>query len=417
MDLHADPVAPVILGLAIILAVAKVGGEIATRLGQASVLGELLAGVLIGNVALFGFGGLEWLESEPVLDQLARLGVLLLMFEIGLELRVSDMMKVGLSSLLVAVIGVAVPFGFGWGIARLLLPEASAYAHIFLGATLTATSVGITARVLHDLGRSKSRETRVILGAAVIDDILGLLTLAVVVGAIAAAERGSSLSGVSVGIVLVKALGFLGAAIVIGQFAAPRLGKLASKLRSEGSLLVGGFVFCFLVAWISSQVGLAPLVGAFAAGLVLESVHYREFVDRGERGLEDLTHPVVLFIAPVFFVLMGMRTDLGAFADPSVLGFAAALTLVAIAGKQFSGLGARGIDVDRLSIGIGMVPRGEVGLIFASIGAQLTIDGAPVLEHQTLSAIVLMVIITTVATPPALRWSLQRHARRIAAHA
>src|SRR5690242_43351 len=196
---HVDPVASVVLHLAVILVAAKLGGEVATRVGQPAVLGELLAGVALGNASLLGAGVLDALKTDPALDLLSGLGVLLLLFEVGLESTVRDMLRVGPSALLVALLGVAAPFGLGWGVGRLLVPGAGPYVHAFLGAALSATSVGITARVLQDLGRSQTAEARVILGAAVIDDVLGLVILAVVSGVVAAAGRGGTLSAWSVG--------------------------------------------------------------------------------------------------------------------------------------------------------------------------------------------------------------------------
>jgi Kef-type K+ transport system membrane component KefB len=169
-----------------------------------------------------------------------------------------------------------------------------------------------------------------------------------------------------------------------------------------------GLAFCFLLSWLANAIGLAPIVGAFAAGLILEEVHYRDFVDRGEHSLEDLVHPISAFLVPIFFILMGMRTDLRSFAQPGVLGLAAALTIAAIAGKQACSLGVIARGIDRLSVGIGMVPRGEVGLIFANIGLSLSIRGEQIINPATFSAVVVMVTVTTMATPPALKWSLGR---------
>ena len=409
---HIDPVASVVLSLALILLAAKLGGELATRLGQPAVLGEILAGVLLGNLTLVGFSGLERIKTDVFVDMLARIGVLVLLFEVGLESTVGQMLKVGGSALLVAVLGVAAPFALGWGVGAWLLPGASSYVHAFLGATLTATSVGITARVLKDLGRSKGNEARVILGAAVIDDVLGLVILAVVGGVIAAADQGGSVSFAEIGTILGKASGFLVGSLVLGVFLSPRLFAVASRLKSRGVLLALGLALCFVLSWLANAIGLAPIVGAFAAGLILEDVHYSDFVDRGEHSLEELIHPISSFLVPIFFVLMGMRTNLRSFAQPGVLGLAAALTLVAIVGKQVCSLGVLGKGIDRLSVGIGMVPRGEVGLIFANIGLTLSIGGAPIIDQATYSAVVVMVIVTTMATPPALKWSLHRAARR-----
>jgi Kef-type K+ transport system membrane component KefB len=405
---HADPVAPVVLGLAVILLLSKLGSDIAVRLRQPAVLGELIVGVLLGNVHILGLTALEPLKTDPSMDMLARIGVLLLLFEVGLESTVGQMLKVGLSSFLVAIVGVICPFALGWGIGAVLLPHASLYAHAFLGATLSATSVGITARVLQDIGRSQSNEARIILGAAVIDDVLGLVILAVVTGAIVAADQGGAMSYASIGVIVIKALVFLVGALALGVRFSPRLFHVAAKLKTRGVLLAVGLSFCFLLAWVANAIGLAPIVGAFAAGLILEAVHFRDFTDRGEHGLEELVHPIASFLTPVFFVLMGMRTDLRAFADPRVLVLAAALTVAAVIGKQACSIGVLVKGIDRLSVGIGMIPRGEVGLIFANIGAALTLGGEPVVSREEFSAVVVMVIATTMITPPALKWSLGR---------
>lgn len=405
---HGDPIAGVILSLAIILTAAKLGGHVAARFRQPPVLGELAVGVVLGNLSLAGVGWFDYLKTDASVDMLARLGVILLLFQVGLESTVGQMIKVGLSSVLVATIGVIGPFLLGWGVGAWLLPEESVYAHIFLGATLTATSVGITARVLKDLGRSQTDEARIILGAAVIDDVQGLVILAVVTGIIAAANVGAALSYGAVGLVLLKAAGFLVGALVLGVYLSPGLFRIASRLNASGVLLAFGLGFCFFTAWAANAIGLAPIVGAFAAGLVLEHLHFRDFVNRGERSLEELVEPIASFLVPVFFVQMGTRTDLSVFTRPGVLTLAAVLTAAAIVGKQLCGLGAIGQRLDRLSIGIGMIPRGEVGLIFANIGLTLVIAGQPVVDQSVFSAVVVMVLVTTLITPPALKWSFGR---------
>jgi Kef-type K+ transport system membrane component KefB len=188
--------------------------------------------------------------------------------------------------------------------------------------------------------------------------------------------------------------------------------RWAARLRTKGVLLALGLAFCFALAWLASAIGLAPIVGAFAAGLILEAAHYRDFTAKGEPALDELVHPIAAFLVPVFFVLMGMRTNLASFAVPGVPLLAAALIVAAIVGKQVCSLGVFGKGIDRLTVGIGMIPRGEVGLIFANIGVGLTVAGAPVIAPSTYSAIVAMVIVTTVVTPPALKWGLRRAERR-----
>lgn len=393
--------------VAVMIAAAKLGGHIAARLSQPAVLGELIAGVVLGNLGLIGLHWAEPFKTSASLQTLGELGVILLVFEVGLESTVRDMLKVGATALLVALVGVVIPFALGWGVSAAILSGQSPYLHVFLGATLTATSVGITARVLKDLGKSQSPEARVILGAAVIDDVLGLVILAVVTGIVVAANSGATLSFTNAALIVTKATLFLVVALVIGLQLSPRLFRVASRLRGSGVLLATALVFCLGLSYLAAAVGLAAIVGAYAAGLVLENVHYRDFTERGEHGIEDLLHPLSTFLVPIFFVLMGMRVDLSAFGQIEALGLAAVLTVAAVLGKQACSLVA-GRGVDRLTVGIGMIPRGEVGLIFANIGLGLAVGGEPLINQATYSAIVIMVIVTTMATPPALRWSIRR---------
>ncbi len=406
--MHSDPAAPVVLALAVILVGAKIGGHLAIRFGQPAVLGELLIGVVFGNLSHLGFHGFEPMRDDLFLDMFARVGVIILLFEVGLESTVAQMLKVGWSALLVAFIGVVTPFALGWAVSSWLLPAESLHVHLFIGATLTATSVGITARVLRDLKSSDSTEARIVLGAAVIDDVLGLIILAVVTGFISAAAGGASVNAGSVALIFVKALVFLVGALVAGRWVAPRLFKVASRLRASMVLLGVSLGFCFTLAWAADAIGLAPIVGAFAAGLILEEVHYRGVL-REEAGgeshsLEELVHPISSFLVPVFFVSMGLKTDLSSLFDARALGLTVALCIVALAGKLIAGLGARGPGINRLAIGIGMMPRGEVGLIFAGT----TVAGQRVLSAPLFAAMVVMVLVTTVVTPPLLKLALAK---------
>lgn len=403
----------VLAGVALILIAAKLGGELFERMGQAAVLGELVAGICIGNLALIGFYGLDFLKSNDVLNALAEIGVILLLFEVGLESNLGEMLEVGWSSLFVALAGVVAPFLLGWGVSAYFIPAEPRLVHIFIGATLCATSVGITARVLKDTGRLQSRESRIILGAAVLDDVLGLLILAVVAGAIRAAAMGGTLSPSGVALIAGKAVAFLVVALVCGRYVAPRVFHKAGRFESRGVLLALSFAFCFLLAWAAALVGLAPIIGAFAAGLVLDEVHFDTFTERGKHDLQKLITPVSTILVPIFFVLMGMKVDLRAFARFNLMGFAAVLTMAAIAGKQICSLAVAERGLNRLAVGLGMVPRGEVGLIFAGIGATLFLPRArgvsePVISTGTFGVIVMMVVITTLVTPPALKWALAR---------
>ena len=408
---HADTLAPVVLALAVILAAAKLGGDAAERIGQPAVLGELVVGVLVGNLSLVGIDWFQFIAANATIEVLAQLGAVILLFEVGLESTVRDMLQVGVRSLMVAVLGVVTPWALGWWVGALLLPEHSVYVHAFLGAVLTATSVGITARVLKDLGRSQSPEARIILGAAVIDDVLGLVVLAAVAAIIATADSGAALSYGALALVLGKALLFLFGALSLGVVLSPWLFSFASRLRGSGVLLATALVFCFTLAWLASAIGLAPIVGAYAAGLILEDLHYRDFA-KEERQLENLVRPISSFLVPVFFVLMGIRVDLTTLMRPEILGLAAALTVAAVLGKQACALGALGARLDWLSIGIGMIPRGEVGLIFANIGLTLVVRGERIIDAATYSAVVIMVMLTTLITPPALKWSLNKQRSR-----
>ena len=409
--INDDPVVPLLLNLAIILGAAKVSGWLAIKAGQPAVLGELLAGIVIGNLWLAGFHGLEGMKEDALLLTLAELGVIVLLFEVGLESTVRQMVQVGPSALLTAVLGVVTPFALGWGVGAWLMPDKPAVVHAFLGAVLTATSVGITARVLRDLNQTKSAEAKIILGAAVIDDVLGLVILAVVSGVITAADQGGA--GISIGAtawIAGKALGFLTVALVLGATVVPHAFRWLARVRMRGVLLTSGLLFCFLLSWAAAMAGLAPIVGAFAAGLILEGTFFESFDESREQSLESLLHPISTFLVPIFFVLTGVRVQLEAFADVQILGLAFALTVAAWLGKQACMFGVLERGVDRLSIGLGMVPRGEVGLIFANIGATLMIAGERVITPATYSAVVIMVIVTTLVTPPALAWSLGRRA-------
>lgn len=403
---------PVVLaGIAAMLVVAKLSGELFERAGQPAVLGELLGGIVLGNLALLGFNGAESFKTNEIIAALAQLGVIILLFQVGLESNIAQMLEVGWSSLAVAVAGVIAPFLLGWGVAAYFVPDGSQLEHFFIGATLCATSVGITARVLKDLGQLSRRESRIVLGAAVIDDVLGLLILAVIAGTIKAAQTGTSLAILDVTLIAVKSVAFLVGSILIGHFLVPKVFHHAGRLQGNGVLLAISISFCFLLAWVASVVGLAPIVGAFAAGLVLDEAHFESFRSREELRLEQLLVPVSGILVPLFFVLMGFKVDLRAFTRPDLILYAAALTAAAILGKQICALAVLERNLNRLAIGIGMIPRGEVGLILAGIGATLTLPNAhgvsePVVGSVTFGAVVLMVIATTLITPPLLKWTM-----------
>lgn len=411
---HGGPVLPVLLELIVILLAAKLGGDLFERVKAPAVLGELVMGMVIGNLHLIGIDVFQsFMQDETlflIFQVLAEIGVIILLFEVGLESTVREMMQVGVSSFMVAIFGVVAPFFLGWGVAAWFLPAESLYVHVFIGATLTATSVGITARVLKDVGKIDTREAKIILGAAVIDDILGLVILAVVTGIITAvgAGGGEGISSLGVLWIIGKAVLFIVGAIVVGQFILPGVFKAAFRLRGNGVFLSVALMVCFVLAWVAGKVGLAPIVGAFAAGLILEEIHFQHFRDRGEHSIPELIEPIAVFLVPIFFVRMGMMVDLTAFGRVEILGFAAVLTLAAIIGKQACSLAIFDKRTNRVAIGLGMIPRGEVGLIFAGIGLTLAIDGHQIVSGDTYAAVVIMVIVTTLVTPPALIASMRR---------
>jgi Kef-type K+ transport system membrane component KefB len=402
----------ILLGLAIILILAKLGGELFERVGQPSVLGELLTGILLGNLHLLGVNIFDFLRQESTFNVLAEVGVVLLLFEVGLETSVKEMMGLGAVATLVAVVGVIVPSVLGLGASALFHPGDPFATHLFVGTILCATSVGITARVFKDLGALRRRESKIILGAAVIDDVLGLLILTAVTAVIGAAGVGRRVDMLGLAGITVKALAFLVISVVAGLWLSPRLFRLATRLRSRGLLMTLGLAFCFFLSYLADSVGLAPIVGAFTAGLILEDVHYRDLARKENTDLRHLLEPITALLLPVFFVLMGMRVDVRAFASLSGVAFAVVITAAAILGKQACSLVPAGSGVDRTLVGLGMIPRGEVGLIFAGIGATLILEGKPVVSQGVFSAAVIMVMLTTLATPPLLKWRLQRTSTR-----
>ena len=399
---------PTLFALALLVAAAKVGGLVAERLRQPAVLGELLVGIGLANLwpALGGGDGIAFVRSDPALSFLAQVGVLILLFDVGLEVDLRAFVRVGPSSLLVALIGVVVPIVLGWGAAAWLLPESSTLAHVFVGATLSATSVGITARVLKDLGVTQTREAQIILGAAVLDDILGLVVLAVVSGLAGSGAAGFSVW--AVGGILVRALLFLGAIAVVGHYCSSRIVRLVARTNRPEAMLVVGLGLCFSLAYVAELIGLADIIGAFAAGILLDPYGQGVRPKQEAATLAELLHPLESLFVPLFFVLMGIQVHVGSVGTWSALAFAAVLTVCAIAGKAACAFGvSRGTN--RLAIAIGMIPRGEVGLIFAGIGSALLVDGRPLLPQSLFSAVVIMVLVTTVVTPLGLRWAFGRH--------
>lgn len=400
--------AAILFVLSLLLVGAKAGGLIVERWRQPSVLGELLFGVALGTLLplFFGGEGINFVRGNPVLLVLAEAGVLILLFDVGLESDLRALAGVGWSSLFVALIGVIAPLFLGWGVAAWFFPEAPPLMHVFVGATLAATSVGITARVLADLGKLQSVEGRIILGAAVIDDVLGLVVLAIVGGMVAAVASGAGgISSVTVIGILLRAIVFLGITVGVGHFFSGQILRFAAWTRRHGMLLIFALALCFTLAYIAEKLGLADIIGAFAAGLMLDPYGKGVRTRQEEAALSELLQPLSQIFVPLFFVLMGTHVHLKTASGFIVLGFGLVLIVSALVGKLACALGVTRPGVNRLAVGIGMIPRGEVGLIFAGIGTSMTLRGQPVLSQDIFSAVVLMVLFTTLVTPIGLRWA------------
>jgi Kef-type K+ transport system membrane component KefB len=359
---------------------AKVLGEIAEKIGQPAVLGELVAGVLLGASLL---GVVD--PSTEIVHLLAEVGVVLLLFQIGLETDLARLLQVGAASAAVAVVGVVLPFALGYGVSIALGLET--LAAVVAGAALTATSVGITARVLSDLGRLQEPESQIVLGAAVIDDVIGLIILAVVSQVVLGAE----LTAGRVGLTTAIAFGFVIGVLVIGRLVVPPLFDFLARIGREDTLATMALAFAFTVCYLADRAGSALIIGAFAAGLVLAPTRHAKVIEHGVLRLG-------MFFVPIFFVAVGAAVDIGAFADPRVLLVGGTLIAVAIVGKVLAGFAPVWFKGRKLVIGVGMMPRGEVGLIFAQMG--LTTG---VLTTGLFSAITLMVMVTTFLAPPLLK--------------
>ena len=384
--------ARLLLDLLIVVVAAKLAAEGAERIGVPAVLGEIVAGIVIGPsvLGLVGLGG----ERGVSLGVLAELGVLLLLVQVGMEMDLAELGRVGRASMTVAVIGVAVPFAVGAGAGMALGWEPD--TAVFLGAALTATSVGITARVFGDLRALATTEARIVLGAAVADDVLGLIILTVVVKVVSG-------DSVTVGVVLttiLAAVAFLVLSGVVGIIGVPRVLDVIHRFSKTGTTLtIAALALILGFAVLADVAQLAFIIGAFMAGLAIGRSHQHE------RIASDL-NSVGGVLIPVFFVLIGVNADLGAMFQPSVLLDASVLFVIAVAGKLVSAFGAAGTRSDRLLVGLGMIPRGEVGLIFASIGL-----AQGVLDDELYGALLLVVLLTTVVTPPLLRWRIGPGAR------
>lgn len=454
--MHGDPIAPVILGVTTILAFAIIGRVGARKLGQPTVLGELLMGILLGNIAWYfrfdlitvlregprvfeivngsltganindvaaaifgpdkgaelvaiitGEKGGEVIQVAQAVDVFSRYGVIFLLFMVGLETNLNEMKRVGADSIRVAVLGVVMPVTLGFTCVHLMRPDIQLNSAMFIAATLAATSIGITAQVLKELGRSQSREGRIILGAAIGDDVLGLIILAVVSGIVVS----GSVDVAELSVVVLLSSLFLILAFVLGPTVVRWLAKVMSRLDIVEAKMFTSYLFVMVLAWMANLVGLATIVGAFAAGIILHDGIFKDHEDAEKEkafSVRDLIQPLEVILVPIFFILMGMQVKIESFLSLPVLTLAGGLLLAAIAGKLFSGLGSKPPS-DKWIVGLGMLPRGEVGLVFAAIGRSLD-----VIDDSIFAAIVLMIFVTTLAAPPLLKIAIGRQSRRLA---
>jgi Kef-type K+ transport system membrane component KefB len=415
----------VLLSLVVVYFASKLGGEICTRIDLPPVLGELVGGVIVGvsalNLLVFPGAGEDGSGSmimaflqmtghltpeavsyvfhaqSEVISILAEIGVVILLFEIGLESDLKELLRVGIQSTVVAIVGVVVPFALGTA-GLMLIFGVPAVPAIFAGAALTATSIGITAKVLSELGKLASSEGQIIIGAAVMDDVLGIIVLAVV----ASLARDGEVQIANVLYLIVSAAVFLVGSIWLGRLLAPFFVTLVNEMKTRGQLLLTSLTFVFILSYVAAAVNLESILGAFAAGLILAETEK-------QNELEEQVIPIADMLVPIFFVVVGARTDVSVL-NPFVaenregLIIAAFLVVVAILGKVVTGFSVFGKPgINRLAIGVGMVPRGEVGLVFASVGA-----ASGVLSNSLNAAIIVMVILTTFVAPPLLRVAFNR---------
>ncbi|NVK26712.1 MAG: cation:proton antiporter [Flavobacteriia bacterium] len=452
-----DPYSSEFLAIFFLIMGAIFGGYLARMVNQPPVLGELIIGIIVGTV-LYQMNdqvaisirhiseiehiieheeeGVSWEENlESTLDGLdvrpevrqkllnvletsdhakfmqharyallfSSIGVILLLFMVGLETKTSEMLGMGRPAMIVAVIGVALPFLFGYLITLVLMPDVSNNTAIFVGATLGATSIGITARVFKDSNALHLKESKLVLGAAVIDDILGLVLLAVVTGIVTSGEFNLT----ELLIILGKAIGFLVVIYLFERYAIRKTINVFAKFAGKRTFLFFPVALLMLLAWTADAIGLATIVGAFAAGMVIQEKYF-ENVKLPHQDIEDLVGPIEEIFAPIFFVMMGFQVDVTAFLDIDIVLMGLGITAVAILGKVLAGFFTRR-GYNKWLVGVGLIPRGEVGIIFASIGRSIG-----VLDDRLFAVIILVVILTTLLTPPFLNKLIKAENAKIA---
>lgn len=408
--------------LALVLVFGKLGNFV-EKYGQPAVIAELVAGILLSALGYWGWGFIDELKANEIIGFISSFGALLLLFSIGLESNIKEMGKVGLNAILVAIIGVVLPFALGaYVLAPMFFPDSETTAKLFLGASLVATSVGITASVFRALKITRTRAAQTVLGAAVIDDVLGLVVLAVV----SAIALGGTVTVGTVAFILFKSFGFLIVSVILGILLAGHISRLFSKIHSGIAMKITfALTLALVFGYLAEVFGLEPIIGAFAAGLLLDQVHFTHFEDpvivddlkaldfkakkdrevvlrlinkHKHSHVEDLINNIGLIFIPAFFVYTGMQIEIASLLNPRLYLIASLIAVVAIASKLIAGVAAKGDIREKLLVGISMVPRGEVGLIFAATGKSLG-----VLSSELFSTIVLTVIITTFIAPPLIK--------------
>ena len=451
MNHDVDPVATVIFWVTLIFLFGVTGRNIALRLKLPGVLGELLMGVVLGNIcyyfglqlvtilregsliftimadmlkgeplsqavsqsihdpqyakqviaALAGPNGNNLLKVSYVVDIFSRYGVIFLLFLVGVESSIAELQRTGPESVRVALIGVIAPMILGLLVMCVFLPELPFKSDLFIAATLSATSIGITARALGELRVLHTREAKTILGAAMMDDILGLIMLAVVSSLVIS----GTIDIMEVSHIIILAVLFFSFSLLLGRVVLKKLADFFNFFEPWEEKLFISFVFMMGLSWLATLAGLASIIGAFSAGIIIHDGYFRKSNNdpRNALSIRELLAPLEAILVPLFFMLIGIQVKLEAFLNWHVLVVALALTVVAILGKLVSGLGGARKD-DRMLIGIGMLPRGEVGLVFASIGRSLG-----VITDELFSAVILMVILTTLIAPPWLKARYAKH--------
>src|SRR3990167_8317293 len=453
---HLDPAGGVILYGTLLLFFGIIGRYIAKLFNQSGVLGELLMGVFLGNICYFGGmqlmvilrdspavfaivqnilegmpradavnavinnqyyanqvyaalsgpNGNDWIKISYVVDMLSRYGVIFLLFMVGLESSVTELRKTGKEAFYVAVIGILMPIIFGILSVYLLMHDIKFTTVLFIGATLSATSVGITASVLKDMKKINTMESKTILGAAMIDDVLGLIILAVVSGMVIS----NSIDVYDITKIIVLSLLFFPVAIYLGPKILKKMIIWFNFLTPWESKLLVSFIFVMGFSWLATLVQMSTIIGAFVAGIILHDGFFesRERDIKNPQSIKHLMAPFEAIFAPLFFMLIGIQVRLETFFDWHVLVIALGLIVVAIIGKLLSGFGGARRD-DRLLIGIGMMPRGEVGLIFASVGKTIG-----VINDSLFSSIIIMVVTTTILTPILMKARYNKHDKKLA---